>query len=810
MYCFSTGRSGPDLKFIVPLFICFIPSHIARQNTYHIFIGGIVQGVGFRPFVVRLAKQFGLNGWVNNDSDGVHIEISAAEVTAMQFYAALETNLPSHALITHRFIHSIADAVFTDFRIMPSKQESEFPAVLIPPDFSLCVQCRNELHDPANRRYQYAFTTCTVCGPRYSIVQALPYDRAHTSMQPFRICPECEKEYTDPGNRRFHSQTNSCPACCISMQMMTPDGNCFAEGSQSVLAAIQQQLTEGKIVAVKNTGGYLLLCDAGNATAVQLLRKRKHRPVKPLAVMFANEVQIARYAFISEQERKTLVSPVAPIVLLRAKAAAGLALNHIAPGLSSIGAMLPSAPLLEMIARQFEKPLVATSANISNSPIIYRDEDALLYLKTIADYIVIHNRQIITPQDDSVMQFTSRSQQPIVLRRSRGMAPAFIGYQPADKDTLLATGAFMKSSFTLKAKNSTYISQYLGNTGTVEAQQSYVAAMDNLIEILHSKPAAVIADRHPGYFSSRLAQELAAANQCNMATVQHHKAHFAAVLAENNLLHTAVPVLGVIWDGTGWGDDGQIWGAEFFVYKPRTISRCCHFDYFPQLMNDKMAREPRLSALAACAGLKNAGGLLQEKFSTAEWALYNKMLQAGKQLQCCSMGRIFDAVASLLNVCDIQNYEGEAAMKLQSLAATYTDINGYAINETYCAGGNPGNCLSVTNLFNALVNDLLLGRPPAFIAAKFHYSLVQVVGLVANQQAITTIAFSGGVFQNALLVDMMQDMLSARFQLHFHRQLSPNDENISFGQMLYYDNNLDNIRDTARQSTIIKNSEIGV
>ena len=540
------------------------------------------------------------------------------------------------------------------------------------------------------------------------------------------------------------------------MKMSSADGTCFAASEQKIFAAIQQQLVAGKIIAVKSTGGYLLLCDATNGAAVQVLRKRKHRPAKPLAVMFVNGTQVADYAFVSEQERKALAGPVAPIVVVRIKDAADLALSDLAPGLSSIGAMLPSAALLEIIASQFRKPLVATSANISNSPIIYRDEEAMLHLKDIADYIVIHNRLIITPQDDSVMRFTSRCQQPIILRRSRGMAPAFIGYQPAGDDTLLATGAFIRSSFTIKSKNNTYISQYLGNTGTIEAQQSYISAMNGLMDILHSKPAAIIADKHPGYFSSQLAQELAAANHCGTAAVQHHKAHFAAVLAENNLLHSETPVLGVIWDGTGWGDDAQVWGAEFFVYKPATISRCSHFEYFPQLMNDKMAREPRLSALAACNGIKNAEGLLQEKFTNTEWALYSKMLQAEKQLQCCSMGRIFDAVASLLNVCDIQSYEGEAAMQLQSLAESYTIVNGYGINESYCASSTAGNCLSVTNLFNALVNDMLLGRPPAFIAAKFHYSLVQVVGIIADKQAIKTIAFSGGVFQNALLVDMMQ------------------------------------------------------
>ncbi len=790
------------------MFIYFIPNHIATQNTYHIFIGGIVQGVGFRPFVLQLARQFELKGWVNNDTDGVHIEISAPEARATQFYAALEHNAPVNALITHHAIYKTADTVFTDFRIMPSKKADEFPAVLISPDFSLCQQCREDLHDTADRRHQYAFTTCTVCGPRYSIVQALPYDREHTSMQPFQMCPDCEKEYTDPDNRRFHSQTNSCPSCGISMKMMAPDGTCFAEGEEKILAAIPLQLMAGKIIAVKSTGGYLLLCNATNAAAVKVLRKRKHRPAKPLALLFADEAQADNYAFISEPERTALISPVAPIVLLRIKDAADLALNDIAPGLSSIGAMLPSAPLLEIIARQFGKPLVATSANISNSPIIYRDEDALLYLKTIADYIVIHNREIQTPQDDSVMQFTLRGQQQIILRRSRGMAPAFIGYQPVGTDTLLATGAFMKSCFTIKSKCNTYISQYLGNTGTVEAQQSYVSAMNNLMQILHSKPDAVIADKHPGYFSSQFTQELAAANHCGMAAVQHHKAHFAAVLAENNLLHSEVPVLGVVWDGTGWGDDEQIWGGEFFVYNPASITRCCHFDYFPQLMNDKMAREPRLSALAACAGIKNAEGLLQEKFSTPEWILYNKMLQMDNRLQCSSMGRIFDAVASLLNVCDVQSFEGEAAMKLQSLAETYTSVNAYNIKEGYCSNSNACSCLSVTSLFNAMVNDLLLGRPPAFIAAKFHYSLVQVVGMIAEQRAIKKIAFSGGVFQNALLVDMMQQLLPGRLQLYFHRQLSPNDENISFGQMIYYDNNFDGIRNAAQENIPVENSEI--
>ena len=800
----------PGCLFSIPLFIYFIPNHIATQNTYHIFIGGIVQGVGFRPFVLRLAVQWGLNGWVNNDSDGVHIEINAPEATVTQFYAALEHNAPANALITHHAIYKAADAVFTGFRIMPSKKADGFPAVLISPDFSLCRQCRDELHDPANRRYQYAFTTCTVCGPRYSIVQALPYDRAHTTMQAFRMCPECNREYADPGHRRFHSQTNSCLVCGIHITMIDAAGNSIAAGNGQLAAAIQQQLQAGKIAAVKAVGGYLLLCDAGNAAAVQLLRRRKQRPAKPLAVMFADELQAAAYAFVDDRERAALLSPAAPIVLLRSRRPTDLALDDIAPGLPSIGAMLPAAPLLEIIARQWGRPLVATSANISNSPVIYRDEDALLYLKEVADCIVLHNRPIVTPQDDSVIRFAPHLNLPIILRRSRGMAPAFIGYQAAGSETLLATGAFMKSSFTLKAAGNTYVSQYLGSTGTLEAQQAYVAAMNSLLQVLHSKPAVVIADKHPGYFSSQLAGELAAANHCSLATVQHHKAHFAAVLAENNLLHTAQPVLGVIWDGTGWGDDGQVWGAEFFVYSNSTISRYCHFDYFPQLMNDKMAREPRLSALAACSGIEQAAGLLKKKFSAAEWDLYRRMLQAEHPLQCCSMGRIFDAVASLLNLCNVQGYEGEAAMQLQALAETYTSLNGYHIKETYCSDADPDNCLSVNRLFTAIVNDIVLGRPAAFVAAKFHYSLVQVIRLVAARQPIAGIAFSGGVFQNSLLADMIQYLLSGSYPLYFHRQLSPNDENISFGQMLYYDNNLDSIKDAPRKNLAGKSDRIAV
>lgn len=750
-----------------------------------------------------------LTGWVNNSADGVHIEISAEEEQAFAFYNNLLQKAPALSRVTQHVINKTATKVFSSFNIIHSTN-SPTTDLMLTPDFAMCHQCKEELQEPGNRRYQYPFITCTHCGPRYSITSALPYDRHSTTMQPFKMCRQCEEEYKNISDRRFFSQTNSCPSCEITLKMFTSDGKETAQERSGILKEINQQLISGKILAVKGIGGYLLLCDATNASAIKLLRQRKHRPTKPFAVMFANEEQVNEFALLGSHEKKCLTSSIAPVVLLKTKNDTGLALHDIAPSLKTIGAILPYAPLFEIIAHRFGKPLVATSANISDSPIIYTESDALKNLQGIADFIVTHNRQIVTPQDDSVVQITPQSNIPILIRRSRGIAPSYFKYKTNTPITLLATGALMKSSITIQSKRNTYISQYMGNTHTLEAQESYKKTLFHLLGILQLTPQHILTDKHPGYFSNQLAKELASEYETLVTEVQHHKAHFAAVLAENDLLECMEPVLGVIWDGTGLGDDGQIWGGEFFKYEKHAMQRCYYFDYFPQLLGDKMAKEPRLSALAICSEIMGADRLLENKFTTAEWILYKKILQTGNVLLCSSAGRIFDAVASLLNLCDTQSYEGEAAMYLQTLAESYTHKNGYKINESYFMDGAHYYRLPTTTLFDGIVRDILKNKDTAFIAAKFHYSLIHIVSIIADNLGIRNIACSGGVFQNALLVDMMHQLLSSRYHVFFHKNLSPNDENISFGQMVYYDSNIDCIQAQDSKSVTIKNENICV
>jgi hydrogenase maturation protein HypF len=763
------------------------------STTYHIHLTGIVQGVGFRPFVYQLAHRMGLPGWVNNSGDGVHIVFNATPAQAEAFYTALRNDVPVLAVVQGHQMRPMAPQQLGPFEIRHSNHTA--PNLPLTADFALCANCRQELHQLDHRHHGYPFVTCTHCGPRYSIATALPYDRPHTTMQPLAMCQHCAAEYNNPTDRRYYSQTNSCEACGIQLSLYHQQTLLIPNNNAAVLDAMVQQLKAGDILAVKGIGGYLLLCDAGNTASIQRLRQRKHRPRKPFAVMFANLAQAAQHAHIGRAAQHLLQSPISPVVLVPAKADGRLPMECIAPQLDTIGVLLPYAPLFELIVQRFGGPLIATSANISGSPIIYKDSDALAYLPAIADYIITHHRAIVTPQDDSVVQVYDEAAPPLTLRRARGMAPSYLGKGLTFSQPLLATGALMKSSFALHTSGHLYVSQYLGSTDTLEAQEAYNAALQHLLHLLQCRPTVLIADKHPGYFVHEKAQALAQEYDCPIALVQHHKAHLAAVLAENELLSTDQPVLGVVWDGTGWGDDGQVWGGEFFAYSQYRIERYAHLSYFPYLLGDKMAKEPRLAALALCHGMADA--LLQPQFTAVEWGLYQSMLRQYQGLRCSSMGRLFDAVASLLGIQPKQQYEGEAAMYLQSLATAYLTAYESASLHNYFSDTSPGPCIPTGALLQHIVQDIANGKDKGLIAAQFHHSLVCLVGRVADEGGFAQIAFSGGVFQNILLVKMLRQQWGHRYRLFFHQQLSPNDENVSFGQLVYYGYNIDHIQTTA-------------
>lgn len=788
-----------------------------QLNTYHIHLRGLVQGVGFRPFIYNLAKDFNLSGWVNNTTNGVHLQFNADEVIAQKFYNLIISGAPPLSRITGHSSKKVEYENYDSFEIAGS-ENYEQQQLMLTPDFAMCGNCRAELNDTNSRRYRYPFITCTQCGPRFSIVKSLPYDRQNTSMDSFAMCEVCKDEYNNPQKRRHYSQTNSCLDCAISMEMFTASGNKLSGNNETIVNEIIKELTAGKIIAVKGIGGYLLLADAENEQSIKTLRERKHRPSKPFALMFPDIDLIKKIAELDNSEEEAMNDIAAPIVLAKFKAVGReyICINEIAPGLSRLGIMLPYTPLYQLILQKFGKPVIATSANISDASIIYSDEEALRTLPAIADLIVTNNREIILPQDDSVIQFTELSKQKIIIRRSRGMAPSFFNYDCRRDETILATGALLKSSFTFVNNGNTFISQYLGNTEGYEAQQAYSKTVHHFFDLFKSRPDVVLTDKHPLYFSNLFAKKLSCELNIDVKEIQHHKAHFAAVLAENKLLEEESisrvklskqeKILGVIWDGTGMGDDGNIWGGEFFTYANNVMVRCNHFEYFPFILGDKMAREPRISALVNCFDIPIEHDLLKNKFNEREWQLYNKMLQQNNNndsLLCSSVGRIFDAVASLLNLCDKQTYEGEAAMLLQEMASQYFDANGFNMQQSYF---NKTKDISTKSLFTGILTDITSGKLTGFIAAAFHYSLVNVIDKIATKEHTNKIAFSGGVFLNSLLVDLLQHHLSNKYELYFNVELSTNDENISFGQMVYYDQKIDEAGATMEEEKLGKNS----
>ena len=752
------------------------------MKSYHIHIGGLVQGVGFRPYVYRLAESRGLTGWVSNTKDGVHIAFNADEKTATDFYTAIIQSPPAHAIITKSYIESIRSQAFTSFEIITDTGNNK-PDLLLTPDFAICENCRQEITDNRNRRYGYPFTTCLQCGPRYSIIKKLPYERHYTTMQELPMCAFCREEYNDVYNRRHYSQTNSCPNCAIPMHLYNAGGKLLSDDISNILKTLQEFLTAGYIVAVKGIGGYLLLCDATNEVSIHTLRKRKHRPAKPFAILYDTIQRAQRDVYISDKEKEELKGQAGPIVLCRLKPSPKnlICTEMIAPGLDKIGLMLPCSPLLQLIASAFEKPLIATSANISGSPIIYKDEEAIELLGDIADHIITYNREILLPQDDSVLQMTETGNK-IIIRRSRGSAPDYFPNPlAATEECILAMGGELKSAFAIQARQQLFISQFLGNQENLASQTAFTNTAGHLLTLLQLQPTLLLADKHPGYFVSQLAGDIMVKENIPLITIQHHKAHFGAVLAENHLLDTVEPILGIIWDGAGYGDDKQIWGGEFFTYQDQEMQRVAQLDYFPQLLGDKMSREPRLSALSLLKFHPGGHPFLQAHFSATEWQYYQQLIKQPAELLTSSMGRLLDGIASLLNICQINTYEGEAAMKLEATARSYRG----AVHDYYPLPLQK-NRLDLNCMLQELLDDILQKKTNGFMAKKIFYSLAIAISHISDHFSIDQIAFSGGVFQNALLTDMISGLLSGKKKLYWHQQLSPNDECISFGQLACY------------------------
>ncbi len=757
------------------------------MKCYHIHIEGRVQGVGFRPFIYNLAKNQNLRGTVSNTMDGVHIFLNIGDEKIVQFEELIRREAPPQSIITSIRHIEIPNRTFNDFTIIESHLQGT-PDLLITPDFAICDQCSEELNDPDNRRYQYPYLTCTKCGPRFSIEEELPYDRSRTSMKSFQVCDDCETEYHNPMDIRFYSQTNSCPDCKISQWIVDKNRKQINLKEEEMVNFICDKILSGKIVAIKGIGGFLLMCDAQNSENVKELRKKKHRPTKPFALMYPNEAFVLKNLKISRDELSELKSAQSPILLL--KNIDGKKIDSmqqlIAPKLNRLGVMLPYAPLLVLILQKLNRPLLATSGNFKGSPIIFENQKAIESLNLFVDYFLLNNRRIQVPQDDSVVRFTDTHGQKIMIRRSRGYAPGFLqeSIDPLFDEKVLSMGALLKSTFSIWQKGRCHISQFLGDTTELDAQICYDRAVRHFMNLLQFKPEIIIVDKHPAYFTTLFGRELAAIHDTGLFQVQHHEAHFWAVLGEHNLLTNDEKILGVVFDGTGMGNDGAIWGGEFFSFDNGKVKRISHLSYYPHILGDKMSREPRLSAMAIMNSFGLEYHLIEAQFTEQEIELYTKVLERST-LKTSSVGRLFDAVSSLLGLCHINTYEGEAAMYLECLARKYADqhglnIDGYGfkITEKGVVDFNP--------LLTAIIKDINAGENHGLIAVRFHTTLVQLIETIADFSKINTIAMSGGVFQNGLLVDMVIERLGNNYKLYFHNELSPNDECVSYGQLVAY------------------------
>lgn len=740
-----------------------------------IAIEGVVQGVGFRPAVCRLANRHRLSGSVRNSLQGVLVDVEGHADALDRFLRDLASLTPP---ASQRAVHWLTPrGTARAFAIEPSDLGG--PARLLPtPDVPTCEECLAEMRDPRARRHRYPLVTCAVCGPRFTIVRALPFDRERTAMAVFPPCAPCRGEYEAPGDRRFHAETIACPACGPRLALLAPDG--AAIGAADAVAAVAAALVEGGIVAIKGIGGYHLACDATRADAVAGLRRRKRRDAKPLAVMVRDVDVARRLCEVSPAEARLLTSAARPIVLLVRRPTAAVT-PDVAPGTRRLGLMLPYTPLHHLLLDAVDRPLVMTSGNASDDVIAYRDDDAAGRLRGIADLVLTHDRPIEMFCDDSVAQVVREA--PRLIRRSRGYVPLAIRLPVAASRPVLACGGDLKSAFALVRGREAFMSQHVGDLTHERAFRAWADALGHLRRLLDVTPVVVAHDLHPAYRSTVYARALEGVERI---AVQHHHAHVASCLADNGVDRR---VIGVAWDGTGHGADGHAWGGEFLVADLAGFARAGHLEYVPLPGGDRAAREPwRMAAAFLQAAYGEAMHDLDLAFvrrlDRAAWRLLGQAIARGLNAPLTSSaGRLFDAVASLLGVRDRVGFEAQAAMELEALAGPRAD-------RTYPTAVVEHDAMLVVrtpDIVRGVVEDLVRRTPPAAIAARFHATLadvlVQVCRRIRERTGLDAVALSGGVFQNAwLLESAVAGLAAAGFEVYSHRQVPANDGGLALGQ----------------------------
>lgn len=748
--------------------------------SFQIAISGSVQGVGFRPFVYNLAVLFQLKGYVSNNEFGVIIIVQGNKKTITDFFNAIKKKHPKNAQINQILISEIiTEENFDFFFIKPTEKNISIYAPLTP-DFAICKNCKDEVTEPKNNRYYYPFISCTSCGPRYAIAKKFPFERENTSMNIFKMCKVCLDEYNNPDDIRFHSQTNSCPNCGIKITFTDNTNTIISGTNKEIFENISQKLKKGKIIAVKNTSGYLLLCDATNAATVQELRSRKKRSTKPFAVLFPDIKQVENYLFCHKTEKNLLKSTQAPIVILPIKKQTDLAIDQIAPNIQTIGAMLPNSGILHLISNLFQKPLIATSGNFNGSSISAEQNEAVKTLNSIADYYVHHNLEILNSQDDSVIKLSPKNNQTILLRRARGFAPN-LEYDTLQhtSEKLLCLGANLKNTITITPNNQTYISEYIGDLLNFDTYKRFEKKIQNYQHFFNFSPETLVCDQHPNYENNKIIAAFTAKDKAVVTIkIQHHEAHFAAILSEKKLWKKS-KILGVIWDGTGFGSDTEIFGGEFYQYNHNSITRIGHLDYFSWILGDQMSKNPKMAALS----ISENDLYFHSFFNKNELKIYSKHIK-DHQIKTSSMGRLMDAVAFTLGFKNAILYEGEAGMYLENLAQQAFDKSNRL--KDYLENEKTTPLIPAKKLLLEVIKDVQNNQNIEIIALNFHYTLMKCIEKTALFSKSKEIAFSGGVFQNSVLIDLIIDHLQPKYKLHFHEMLSPNDENISFGQLNHY------------------------
>lgn len=745
-----------------------------------ILVRGIVQGVGFRPFVFQLASKLGLTGFVRNESAAVRIEIQGTTSQVEQFERTLRHHHPPQVRIED-WEATWLPPLPKEFGFhIASSDSGGGRAPVIPADLATCPACVDEIFDPTERRFRYPFTNCTNCGPRWSIIRGLPYDRPLTSMAHFAMCSDCQREYGDPRDRRFHAQPIACPVCGPQLTLLDSAGKLIAREAHALSEAVLA-VQAGKILALLGLGGFQLIVDATNPAAVSALRARKRRPHKPFAIMCPSLESVGNWCHLGTEEAAWLSAPQAPILLLRRRQTIPVDIppiaEEVAPGNPYLGVMLPYTPLHHLFMHQIGRPIVCTSGNLSEEPMATAVEEGLTRLGAVADLFLVHNRPIVRPVDDSVARvFRGRLQ---LLRRARGFAPLPHKINTGGK-VILATGAHQKNTIGLLLRNNAIITPHIGDLDSPLTVEVFTRAIEDLLRFYEVSPDAIACDLHPDYASRRLAEELARKHDVPLVPVQHHHAHVAACLAEH---HLEGPALGIAWDGAGYGPDGTVWGGEFLACSPVRFERVATFRPFPLPGGDKAARQPRRSALGLLYAWQGDSGAAhcRAMFNPQELEVLCAMLARGVNSPLCSsVGRLFDGVAALLGLSPQVSFEGEAAMELEFLARPAEGAR-----YRFELQGQDPIILDWSPVVEGILADLEAGFPREAIAWWFHEALADAACQVAGRIGLKTVVITGGCFQNAVLSQLIVNKLNGQgFRVFWPEAFPPNDGGIALGQLV--------------------------